>query len=120
MIEPDPLPGLGHPPEVQGDVERAARRTLAALDAEDLLEERDAVLCQSLLTLAHQYDRAANSTKARDYAIANLHAQLLSTIDQLMPERGGEDDDDDPWTALERDLAAAAIARNATDAGPAD
>lgn len=97
------LPGLEEPAPTEGLVARAARRTLAALDAEDLLTERDAVLCQSLISLAIAYDRAATSSRAKEYAIANLHAQLLSTIEQL--PKPAEETADDPWTELERDLA---------------
>lgn len=96
------LPGLGEPERPAADIELAARRTIVALDEQGLLDERDALLCQSLITLARQYDlAAAPGGRSKAYAIAQLHAQLLATIEQLpMPADGG--DDDDPWTELEK------------------
>ncbi len=96
-----PLPGLEPPAIPAGEVEAAARRTIVALEAQDLIAERDAVLTQALVTLARQYDRAAAGA-AKSYAVANLHAQLLATIEQL--PRLEEGDDDDPWTKLERTI----------------
>ena len=100
------LPGLEPPADDQrpGEVEAAARRTLVALEADDLIEERHAVLCQGLVTLARQYDKAASSPHAKAYGIAQLHAQLLATMQQLLPTQEGGDDDD-PWTQLEREIA---------------
>lgn len=99
------LPGLNEPERPPADIELAARRTIKALADSELLEERDAVLCQSLVTLARQYDQAAApGGRSKAYAIAQLHAQLLATIEQLpMPAEGG--DDDDEWTRLEKRLA---------------
>lgn len=99
------LPGLEEPDTPTGAVELAARRTLAALDSEQLLKDRDALLCQALVTLAHQYDRAASSSRAKDYAIANLHAQLLATIAELPVPVTEGGDPDDPWKQLENELA---------------
>lgn len=100
------LPGLEDPERPAAAIELAARRTIKALDAADLLEERDAVLCESLVTLARQYDQAAApGGRSKAYAIAQLHAQLLATIEQLpRPDDGG--DDDDEWTKLEKQIEA--------------
>ena len=118
MTEPDPLPGLDVPDRPAGDVELAARRTIAALDEAGQIAEVDAVVLQALVTLARQYDKAANSTKAKEYAVANLHAQLLATIERLNPNAEGGDDDD-PWTELER-AAQEEVARRAAEAAARD
>lgn len=97
------LPGLEEPDRPPGPIELAARRTIVALNSESLIEERDALLCQSLISLAKAYDAAAASAHAKAYAIANLHAQLLATIDALPIPEGG--DPNDPWANLERELA---------------
>ena len=110
------LPGL-EPPAADrrpGEVEAAARRTLVALEGDDLIEERHAVLCQALVTLARQYDRAASSPHAKAYGIAQLHAQLLATMEQLLPSQEGGDDDD-AWSQLERQ-----IERERREAAPRD
>ncbi|MFT4299327.1 MAG: hypothetical protein QM597_06815 [Aeromicrobium sp.] len=103
MSEPTPLPGLEVAARPPGPVEVAARRTITALNASGLISERDALLCQSLLSISRAYDIAAAST-AKAYAVANLHAQLLATL-AVLPTAQGGDDDADPWTAFERNLA---------------
>lgn len=107
MIEPDryedaPLPGLELREAPTGEVEQAARRTIAALAADGLLEDRHAAVCQALVSVARAYDRAMTSAKAKEYAVANLHAQLLATLEALpSPEAGVEDDE---WTKFQREL----------------
>lgn len=96
-FEPDaPLPGLEPTPPAAGEVELAARRTLRALI--DVLEEQHALPAQALVTVARQLDRAAGSTKAKDYAVANLVAQLRENYLLLVPESTGGDGD--AWSEL--------------------
>jgi hypothetical protein len=105
-----PLPGLEiAPTHGAGEVEAAARRTLAALSEAGHLDERHAVVMQALLTGARQLDRAAASGKAKDYGVANLLVQLRETFLVLMPEDGGEPDDE--WTKLVERLRGAAPVR---------
>jgi len=109
MTEPDryedaPLPGLELRESPTGEVEQAARRTIAALDADGLLEDRHAAVCQALVSVARAYDRAMTSAKAKEYAVANLHAQLLATLEALPTPAAS--DDDDPWTQFQRQVEA--------------
>lgn len=109
------LPGLEEPEQPTGLVEQAARRTLAALQEDDLLTEAHALICQSLVTLARTYDRIAADPRAKAYAQANLHAQLLATIEALPGLEGGEEDD--AWTKLEKELRGATV-RDTADPEP--
>lgn len=103
------LPGLGTPDHLEGEVERSARTTLAAMAGQ--LDARHAVICQTMLTVARQLDRAANSRNAKDYGVANLVAQLRETYLVLVPDKpeGGEGD---AFDRLARELGRAAVVRN--------
>lgn len=105
-----PLPGLEAPTPGEGPVTAAARRTIAALEAASLLDEYHAVMCAALLTTAQQLDRAARSSRAKDYGVANLVAQLRETWSALAPEttEGGND----AWDLLADDLRRAAAIRD--------
>lgn len=103
------LPGLGEPDRaagLMGLVERAARRTIAGL--EDRLDESHAVMCEALLTAARQLDRAATSSKAKDYGVANLLAQLRETYVVLRGDSPEGGEGSDPFDELAGDLRAAA------------
>lgn len=117
--EPDaPLPGLEPSPPSAGEVEVAARRTLRALA--DGLDEHQALPAQALVTVARQLDRAASSAKAKDYAVANLVAQLRENYLLLVPTSGG--DEQDAWSELVgqfRDAWSGADLRDPTQPGTA-
>jgi hypothetical protein len=92
-----PLPGLGgNDSRTSGEVERAASQTIADLAPQ--LEARHAVMCQALLTCARQLDRAATSSQAKDYGVANLVAQLRETY--LVLVDGKEGGAGDVWSEL--------------------
>lgn len=108
-----PLPGLEPDQPADGAVLKAARRTLRALEDADQLTEQHAVMAAALVTVARQLDRAANSGRAKEYAVANLVAQLRDTWTALVPEtqEGGSDAFDQLATDLRN--AAAIEARRA-------
>lgn len=99
------LPGLEPARAGIGEVERAARASIAALG--DQVEPRKAVVVQTLVTVARQIDRAVNSAKAKDYAVANLVAQLRETFAVLEPQTGGDLDAFDQLASELRDAAMA-------------
>lgn len=105
-----PLPGLETPTPGEGPVTAAARRTIAALESAALLDEFHAVMCAALLTTAQQLDRAATSTRAKDYGVANLVAQLRETWTALAPE--AKEGGNDAWDQLAEDLRRAAAVRD--------
>jgi hypothetical protein len=98
------LPGVGAPPALAGANERAAHRTIAALRADQLVGEQHAVMLEALLTAARQLDRASTSTKAKDYGVANLLAQLRETYLVLAPPTG-EGGERSAWDEFLDDLA---------------
>lgn len=115
MTEPDavndlPLPGLESPMPGEGPVTAAARRTIAALESASLLDEHHAVMCAALLTTAQQLDRAARSSRAKDYGVANLVAQLRETWTALAPIT--PEGRNDAWDTLADDLRRAAAVRD--------
>lgn len=113
MTDPDtPLPGLEPAAPVDaGAVELAARRTITALEGD--IDERHAVIAQTLLTVARQLDRAANARNAKDYGVANLVAQLRETYLVLAVDNENERGDGDPFDRLARELGRAAAVRDA-------
>lgn len=113
----EPLPGL-EPAQAGtvGEVERAARRTIAALVG--VLDDRHALTMQTVVTLARQLDRAAGSAKSKDYGVANLAAQLREFLALLLPEETTEGGAGDEWDELARELRAAA--RNAEESVSAE
>jgi hypothetical protein len=104
------LPGIAEPDRLQGDNEAAARRTIRALSSAQLVNEQHAVMCEALLTAARQLDRAASSSRSKDYGVANLLAQLRETYVVLVPDvvEGG---DRDPFEAVPRRAGRRAPAR---------
>jgi len=103
--------GLDPTPTEPGAVEAAARRSLAALAG--VLDDRHAVMAAGLVTAARQLDRAAASSKAKDYGVANLLAQLRETWAALMPTEEGTSRD--PWDELARELGRAAAVRDTAE-----
>lgn len=101
MTNTDPLPGIAPAEAPIGDVERAARETIDAIDAQGLLSARDSLLRQTLLSLARQMDQSMRSG-AKGYAVALIAGQIRETIEAL-PE--STDDGEDAWSQLERKLA---------------
>lgn len=108
MTEPSPtdfdpldaaLPGLEPSPAGAGTVERAARQTIAALNADRLLDNRHAVMTEALVVTARQLDRAVNSSKAKDYGVAELVSQLRETYKVLVPDQV-EGGGGDAWSEL--------------------
>ena len=96
------LPGLdaldapGAP--AAGELEVAARQTIAAWHAESLVGPRDAVMLAALVVAARQLDRETTPLRGKHigkgYAVANLLAQLRETFVVLRPEDAGEGDGD--------------------------
>jgi hypothetical protein len=109
----DVLPGLEPPKVGESALKRSARRTIVQLEALGLLDDRHAVVCQLMLDLADRVDRA------KDYAAANLGAQLLAAYTLLIPQaEGGAGDDWDEFVADLRRSATAA--RDQADARPSE
>jgi hypothetical protein len=99
-----PIPGM-EARVGEGGNEKAARRTIAALVADQEVGEKQSVMCEALLTAARQLDRASSNTRAKDYGVAELIGQLREVYKVLAPDReeGGEPD---AWTQFLDDLAA--------------
>lgn len=97
------LPGLEPPAPCESALTRAARRTIVQLEALGLLDDRHAVVCQLVLDLS---GRVAG---AKDYAAANLSAQLLAAYQLLIPQSEGGGGD--AWDEFVADLR-----RSATEA----
>lgn len=121
---PDPLPGLAPPaPESRpSELELAARRTLAALDALDLLTERHAVHAQLLLDLARGYSRSVEASGGKvTVAASAVAAQIQNLLDSL-PTPDTEADDD-AWTKLVeafRHAGGRSASGHPAEPGPAD
>jgi hypothetical protein len=98
------LPGLSEPSRGEGEVEAAARRTLAAL--EPTLDARHSLIAQTLLTIARQLDRATATGRSKDYGVANLVNELRATYVVLMPETD-EGGNGDAFDQLARELRCA-------------
>lgn len=111
MMDDTPLPGLEDDRPGDGTVTVAARRTLRALEAAGHLDDTHAVMAAALLTAATALDRAAHSGRAKEYAVANLTAQLRETWAALMPE-AVEGGGTDAWDQLAADLRGAAALRD--------
>lgn len=99
------LPGLDEPDRLQGLNELAARTTIRALHRAHLVNEQHAVMLEALLTAARQLDRAATSSKSKDYGVANLLAQLRETYLVLVPDAPEEGGGRDPFDLFLDELA---------------
>lgn len=100
------LPGLEPPAPSAGAMELATRKTIAALEAAGLLEERHAMTCQLMIELAQSVEAGRKARRAS--AVAMAAAQLREAFLSLPEPEGGSGDGDDPWTALEQKLSDAA------------
>src|SRR5699024_11457304 len=98
MTNTDPLPGIAPAEAPIGDVERAARETIDAIDAQGLLSARDSLLRQTLKSLARQMDQSMRCG-GKGYADALIAGQIRETIEAL-PDSA--DDGEDAWSQLER------------------
>lgn len=100
------LPGLEDTQPAGGTtpLETAARRSLAALQASGLLEDRHAVTMQLVLDLARAVGRSAAKGQA---AAAAMAAAQLREAWALLPQPDGGTSGDE-WDELARDLRAAA------------
>lgn len=94
--EQQALPGLEEPTRPEAEIVAAARRSLRALEAVGLLDERHAVLCQQMIELAKVIDAGRRSGRAS--AVAMAAAQLLATYQAIVPESEGGDNDE--WSEL--------------------
>ena len=103
--EPLPLPGLEPAAQGLAPIELAARRTLAALEAVDLVDERHALPMQLILDLATVVGKACRKGQAAAAAMAT--AQILAALATLMPEVEGGDGD--AYDQLAADLRSAAL-----------
>lgn len=102
-----PLPGLDEVTPAAGGptaLEASARRSLAALERQGLLDERHALTMQLVLDLARAVGRAAAKGQA---AAAALAAAQLREAFGLLPQPDGGDQGDE-WDQLARDLREAA------------
>lgn len=102
---PVPLPGVEPAAGAVSDLEKAARRTIAQLHADGLVDERHAMTCQLLLELSRSVAAAARAGRASAAALAS--AQILAALDSLPKSEGGEERDD--FDKLADELREAAI-----------
>lgn len=107
------LPGLEPPAPRASLLERATRRTIAALEADDRVDESHAMLLQLLLDLAEVVDAGRRQGKASAAAMAA--AQMLAAYAVLVPPvEGGDSGDPDAFDQLADDLRRAAALGNST------
>lgn len=108
------LPGLDDHTRAGGitALETAARRSLAALQASGLLEDRHAVTMQLVLDLARSVGRASDKGQA---AAAAMAAAQLREAWALLPQPDGGHQGDE-WDELARDLRQAAADERARHA----
>jgi len=106
------LPGLDAPPPTASALELSTRRTIAALEALGLVDERHSMLLQLMLDLAQVVDAGRRHAKASAAAMAA--AQLLAAYTLLMPETEGGGGDGDAFDQLASDLRDAARSAGAS------
>ena len=83
FADAEPLPGLEPAPQGSSVLRQAAHRSIVALEAADYLDETHAVITALILDLSGRIARA------KDYAAANLSAQLLAAYAVITPESEG-------------------------------
>lgn len=93
-----PLPGLGLDAPSNTELYRQVQRSLRFLAEQQLVDERHAGMMQLALELA-----SAIRPGERAYGIAQAAAQLIATMDKLMPEQEGGGTDG--WNELRAYLA---------------
>lgn len=100
---PETLPGLewdapaGRAPGPPGALWRAARDTIAAVEAEGLLRPRDALTCQQILALAAAVDRGLTWGDRVSIATVTLSRQLQDLAAALPT---GEADESEAFARL--------------------
>lgn len=115
------LPGLEPARAGIGSNERAARRTLAALAAVQLVGATQAVVMEALITAARAIDRATTSGRAKEYGVAELLGQVRELYRVLVPEGSEGGDGNDDWSRLVEELRRTGTApRDATEPAPRD
>lgn len=83
------LPGLEPAPATAGPLERAVRRTLAALKEAGYVRERDAARCALAIELAQIITDKRRS--GRTSTVGNDARVLVELLDDLLPEDTGVD-----------------------------
>lgn len=86
-----PIPGLDQPASRSvGDLERAVRRTLRALEEDGLIEERHAARLQLAIELAQIVSLKRATGKVS--TVGNDARVLMELIDKLLPNESAVDD----------------------------
>lgn len=83
------LPGLDEPERKPAKLEDAVRRTLAALQAENLIEERHAARLQLAIELSQII--TLKRTTGRVSTVANDARVLMELLDKILPDATGVD-----------------------------
>lgn len=90
--EQAPIPGLEPPSRGASALEVATRRSIVALEADGLVDERHSMVTQLMIELAIAVDAGRRGGKASAAAMAA--AQLIAAYQLLVPvEDGGETHD---------------------------
>jgi hypothetical protein len=97
-----PLPGMEPETTHTGYAEAAARRTIAALHSEGLVQERHAVICAVIVQCARAVDASGKA-----YGVAQAAKELREAFALLVPEDEGGGVDD-AWLSFEREFREAA------------
>lgn len=101
------LPGLEAPARPAGDMEKATRATIVALNDAGLLNATHAMTCQLMIELARSVE--AGRLAKRASAVAMAAAQLRDCFLSLPEPERGPGDDSDPFTRLANELREAAL-----------
>lgn len=100
-----PLPGLDPDPKPGGALVAAVRRTIAALERQNVLSERHAATLALALALAQSIDGGAAARRASAVAMAAKELrEVLAILEELAT---GDDDELDPFDALAKAMAEA-------------
>lgn len=89
MTTPEPLPGLGEAPASESALEKAVRRTIAALDEANYITETSAARCALAMELARII--ADKRRTGRTSTVGNDARVLVELLDDLLPEDTGAD-----------------------------
>lgn len=84
MTDPTPLPGLEPPTRPPGHLERAVRRSIAALAAQGLVPEEQAARTALAVELAQIIELKRQS--GRMSTVGNDARVLVELLDKLLPE----------------------------------
>lgn len=87
-----PIPGLEPPSRSASPMERATRRSIVALEAAGLVEERHSMVTQLMIELAQVVDAGRRNGKASAAAMAA--SEIMAAYQLLLPaDEGGETHD---------------------------